>query len=338
MRRFRAVTVLVAVAVVLGPAAPAGAHGLIGKRFFPATLGIDDPFVADELSLPTILHIKRRGDAETPATRETDIRGELSKRLTPDLGLGVGGALVRRDPDEGKSVSGFDNLEVSLKYVFFKSPAHETLLTFGLDWDVGGTGDKKKIGAESFDTVTPQILFGKGFGDLPERLELLQPLALTGLVGAAVPTKRNEKRVTLTTVADPDTGEVRQERDVEREFNPVVMKWGFTVQYNLQYLQSFVRDIGLPNPFRRMIPLVEFVMQTPVEGRDAGRTTGTINPGVIWFGRYLQIGLEAVVPVNERSGKNVGVLGQLHFYLDDIAPRIFTWTPFHGTLGPAVPR
>lgn len=70
-----------------------------------------------------------------------------------------------------------------------------------------------------------------------------------------------------------------------------------------------MRDVGLPAPLNRMIPLVEFVMQTPLDTRDAGRTTGTINPGVIWFGRYFQVGLEAVVPVNGCTGKNVGVLG-----------------------------
>jgi hypothetical protein len=83
---------------------------------------------------------------------------------------------------------------------------------------------------------------------------------------------------------------------------------------------------------------VEFAMETPTQGRSAGRTTGTVNPGVIWFGRYFQLGLEAVIPVNARSGKNVGVLGQVHFFLDDLLPQVFTWTPFHGTLGPSVPR
>ena len=43
------------------------AHGLIGQRFFPATLAIDDPFVADELSLPTVLHIRNRGLRREPA-------------------------------------------------------------------------------------------------------------------------------------------------------------------------------------------------------------------------------------------------------------------------------
>ena len=79
-------------------------------------------------------------------------------------------------------------------------------------------------------------------------------------------------------------------------------------------------------------------MQTPVEGPQAGRTTGTINPGVIWFGRYVQLGLELQIPINRESGKNVGVLAQLHFYLDDIAPNIFSWTPLHGMLGPTQPR
>ena len=34
-------------------ASPAWGHGFVGQRFFPATLAVDDPFVADELSLPT---------------------------------------------------------------------------------------------------------------------------------------------------------------------------------------------------------------------------------------------------------------------------------------------
>lgn len=46
----------------------------------------------------------------------------------------------------------------------------------------------------------------------------------------------------------------------------------------------------------------------------------------------------AVIPVNTMTGKNVGVLAQAHFYLDDIAPKIFTWTPFHGVLGPTRPQ
>jgi len=63
-------------------------------------------------------------------------------------------------------------------------------------------------------------------------------------------------------------------------------------------------------------------METPL---NPGGTpaTGTINPGVIWSGKYFQIGLEAVIPINRYTGNNVGVLAQLHFYLDDLFSQIF---------------
>lgn len=328
MRTRRLAALPWAAVLVMALAGVASAHGLIGQRFFPATLAIDDPFVADELSLPTIFHIRNRGSEEGPPALQTDLSGEFSKRLSPNLGFSLGGTYTLLDPDPGKSVSGFDNMEVSLKYVFWKSAAHETLLSAGVSWDVGGTGSKR-IGAESFDTVTPQLFFGKGFGDLPSAVEWLRPLALTGALGLDIPTRRFNQTISVN-----DDGEI----EVERELNAKTMQWGFSLQYNLQYLQSFVRDVGLPAPFNRMIPVVEFAMQTPIEGPRVGHTTGTINPGVIWFGRYFQLGLEAVIPVNSRTGHNVGVLAQIHFYLDDIAPRIFTWTPLHGVLGPTQPR
>jgi hypothetical protein len=75
-------------------------------------------------------------------------------------------------------------------------------------------------------------------------------------------------------------------------------------------------------PFDRLIPLVEFPMQTPLN-RGRRPTTGTVNPGVTWSGRYFQVGLEAVIPINSHTGNNVGVLAQLHFYLDDLMPKLF---------------
>jgi hypothetical protein len=325
MRSKYVALVLSLAAALAATAGMAGAHGMAGKRFFPATLAIDDPFVADELSLPTISHIKRPTDGGQPATLETEVSGELSKRLSPSFGFTLGGKWRLLDPEGGKQVTGFDNLEVALKYVFFKSDEHETLMSLGLSWDVGGTGGRK-VAAENFDTVTPRFLFGKGFGDLPDVLDYVKPFALTGQFGVALPTRRLSHRLVTE-----DDGTI----NVEREVNPAVAKWGFSVQYNLQYLQSYVKDVGLPAPLSRMIPIVEMAMQTPLDApRGNGRVTGTINPGIIWFGRYMQIGLEAVIPMNERTGKNVGVLGQIHFYLDDIAPKVFSWTPFHGALGP----
>ena len=244
--------------------------------------------------------------------------------------MSLGGTFQSLDPeDQKKSTVGFDNMEVALKYVFFKDAEHEALVAAGVGWDVGGTGNRRRVDAESFDTITPSLFFGKGFGDLPDSLDYAKPLALTGVFGVAMPTTGSSKRVKIG-----DDGDI----DVERELHPDVAKWGFSLQYNLQYLQSFVRDIGLPAPLNRMIPLVELSLETPLDRMKTGHTTGTVNPGIIWFGRYIQLGVEALVPINGPSGKNLGVIGQLHFYLDDIWPQIFTWTPLHGILGPTQPR
>ena len=120
MARHRWAIFLLLPTLALAFPALAAAHGLAGQRFFPATLAVDDPFVADELSFVTVSHIKLRGSEEGPPTRETDFGAEFSKRLTPDFGVSFGGTLKVLDPDEGRTVSGFDNLEVALKYVFFK--------------------------------------------------------------------------------------------------------------------------------------------------------------------------------------------------------------------------
>ena len=76
----------------------------------------------------------------------------------------------------------------------------------------------------------------------------------------------------------------------------------------------------LPAPVDGLVPLVEFSFGTPLNRGQEGQTTGTINPGVIWAGKYFQVGAEAVIPINSHSGSDVGFIAQLHFYLDDLFP------------------
>ena len=310
----------VAAALVLGVwPALAAAHGLAGKRFFPSTLTIDDPFVSDELSLPTFFHIKQPGDSGTPPGQVTSLPGEFSKRIFPDLGLTLAGDWNLLDPaSNGKTESGTGNLEMTLKYQFFTSAAHETILSAAFGWEAGGTG-RKKIGAESFDVFKPALLFGKGLGDLPDQLAWMKPFAVTGLVEGVLPTRSGNKTFSLN-----DDGDL----EIEIEKNPNVLHWGFAVMYSLPYLQSFVKDVGLPAIIRQLIPIVEIDINNPLDRGFAGKTTGTVNPGIIWAGKYFQLGLEAVVPINERTGKNVGIRGQVHFFIDDIFPNTLGKPPF----------
>ena len=76
--------IAVALLLGLGLAAPASAHCIVGNRFFPATVIVDDPCVADELSLPTIADFK---NGDEPSAQELDIGGEYSKTITPNFGV-----------------------------------------------------------------------------------------------------------------------------------------------------------------------------------------------------------------------------------------------------------
>ncbi len=64
-------------AIMLVPLSGGVAHEIVGNRFFPATLGIDDPGVNDELSIPTVADFKTGDD---PSFKQRDISGEFSKR------------------------------------------------------------------------------------------------------------------------------------------------------------------------------------------------------------------------------------------------------------------
>ena len=275
-------------------ASVAHAHGFVGDRFFPPTITTDDPFAVDELAVPTISYFTNPAGDGAPKNRETDIGFEFDKEILPRFALGVSDTHISQNGFGGKSANGWDNLTLTAKYELWQNDAHEAIVAVGLEADVGGTGNKNV--SDSFTTFTPTVYFGKGFGDLPDSLNAFKPFALTGLVGQELPTKAED--------AD-------------------ALQWGFAVEYSLPYLQQHVKDIGLPAPFKDMIPLVEFAMETG-ENRDAhGRTTGTINPGILWEAPTFQLGAEALIPVNGETGPHVGFTVQMWIFIDDLFPKVF---------------
>jgi len=292
----------------------AAAHEIVGNRLFPATLTIDDPGVNDELAFPTVSYFKTATTPDTSAYRQTDISGEFSKRITDDFAISIGPTWSHFSPPGGPvmtGANGFQNLETTFKYRLYKNDEHEFVFSTGLSIEWGG-GGAQSVGADPFSTYTPTVYFGKGFGDLP--VDWLRPFAITGVIGYSIPKTGS----TITTSQDPDSGNAI----VDAEFHPRVLNWGGSLQYSMPYLKSTVVDLGLPDFVNHLIPIVEASLQTPVSNTFTSGTvtTGTINPGIIWTGQYMQVGVEALIPVNRESGSNIGVIGQLHFYLDDIAP------------------
>ena len=317
-------------AIMLVSLSEGAGHEIVGNRFFPATLGIDDPGVNDELSFPTVSSFKTGDD---PSFKQRDISGEFSKRITEAFAVSFGVTHSHFSTPGGPTgfgADGFQNLETTLKYRLFKDPVHEFVISAGLSIEWGRTG-AESVGAEQFNVYTPTLYFGKGFGDLPDTLSWIRPVAVTGQVGYAIPGRRS----TTTSGIDPDTGDPT----VDTEFHPRVLNWGGTVQYSMPYLKSAVYDLGLPDFVNRFIPLVEATMQTPLSNTftSGTLTTGTINPGFLWVGNGFQVGVEALIPINRQSGTNVGVIAQLHFYLDDLDPRGIGRPIFGSAVSPATP-
>jgi hypothetical protein len=283
---------LALVLILLIPAA-SWAHGFAGQRFFPTTFQVDDPFISDEFSV-LINRAKQSGDEPNKLT-EIDI--DYSKRILPNFGLEFHEGNIHLGSNGDGSANGWDNLGIGAKWQFLTNAPHELIMSIGTDFDIGGTGAHQV--ADSFTTVSPGLFFGKGMGDLPQSMNFFRPMAITGVVGPSFPTENTSggERV------------------------PTTLTWAFSLQYSFMYLQSFVKDIGLGAPFNRMILVTEFPMETCMSADCKGQITGTVNPGVVWCGKFMEFGIAAQVPVNSRSGSSVGVLGLFHLYVDDLFPQ-----------------
>jgi hypothetical protein len=118
-------------------ATEAMAHCFVGPRFLPATLATDDPCVADQISLPTVMWSKT---GDVPAATEWDVSVDLSKRITEDFGISVGDTWSNIHQPGGFTQAGFGNLETTLQYQLLKDGPHELALLLGLVVEWGGTG------------------------------------------------------------------------------------------------------------------------------------------------------------------------------------------------------
>jgi hypothetical protein len=273
------------------PVAEAMAHAVCGARIFPATLGINDPGVGDELSIPTLTYLPSNSNGQ----QEFDLGAfSWSKTIfSPNIDVTISDGATWLRPGG----SGWDPLSTELQWGNFCSDEHELVATLGFDvnWANTGTGTQ----TQPFNTYQPVVDIGKGFGDLPDSLNPLRPLALTAELSETFPGE------SLTNGSQ----------------NSTTINGGFAIQYSLPYLNSQVREFD-NDFFNHLIPITEFTFSRPIANFSAGTnvTTGTIQPGVFYQAPMYQVGAEAVIPLNGASGRGVGVITSLDLYLDDLLP------------------
>lgn len=272
----------------------AWAHAVCGDRVFPATLVMDDPGVGDELSLPTI------GLTPIPSRdgggRTMTYGYEWDKTITQHLGFSINGDYLTQSSG-GTDLRGFDNITIGLKDEILCSDQHEFMASVGVSRTFAGTGSPALATAGAIDTTSstsPTLYLGKGLGDLP--IGWLRPLAVTGEFSYQISDR-------------PGTA-------------PSAWNYAASVQYSIPYLQSEVKYLGLPSVLANLTPLVEVSFSTPANGPAGGRTIGTISPGILYDGDTWQFGVEAMLPANgaTRRAQGIGIITQVHFFLDDIFP------------------
>ena len=281
-RRCHAGAIAMAAALLASPHY-ALAYVAAGDRTFPAMILLPQVAPADELYVtPTTEPIS--------AGRSTDLAVNFAKTLTERLGVRFEESYTWLGRDGASTLTGWQNLQVITQYLAVLEPAHEALLTLGVNREWGDTGTRR-IGASPKGATTPTVYFAKGMGDLD--LDYLRPFAVTGNIGyqfADAPPR-------------PDN-----------------LLTGIAIEYSIPYLQSKVRSFDLPDILRAMTPLVETFVTTATRNRGGNRTSAAFGPGFDYAGEGWEFLMEAIIPAGRPTGRGVGVAAQFNLSLDYFFP------------------
>ena len=161
---------------------------------------------------------------------------------------------------------GWEALDTELKYNFLCIPITSSWPRSGSTsiWGRTGTGSAYT----PFNTYSPVLDIGKGFGDLPASLNILRPFAITAELSSSVP-------------GQAWTAEARTRRR-SITASPSNTACPSTIRTSARSTTTF---------FRHLIPLTEVNFSTPISNYGAGPqvTTGSVQPGVDLHGRHLAV-------------------------------------------------
>ena len=294
-----------AVAIVLGclaAAERADGHGVVGQRSFI------EPFIAEDANPKNEFVIGRPEWDHGREGRTLSVGFGLEKKLADRFSLTLDSEWLALYPDETgeDNPSGFANLGLTLKYAFLVNPVHEAIVSAALE-STAPTGTTA-VGAGVDPSFKPFLLYGKGAGDLPSGLGYLRPFAVQGDAGFEITTDR--------------------ERSTSFAHN-------LAVQYSIPYLESAVRDFGLPWPLGNLIGDVEFNFEHGVNGEEQGKTTAIVTPGVVYMDRWVEVGVAGRFPLNSTTHQELdwGIVFIVDLFIDDLFPWT-RWQPIGGMSSP----
>lgn len=293
--------------LLCGPAAPARAHGIVGKRLFIEPLFTEDANPKTEMDFPVFESI------HVPDGHSSTFNYGIEKQLSPRFSVSFDNSYDWFTPDGERRVSGFDNVGFGAKYALYKNPKHEFIISSSIDVETP-TG-KVAAGADPFTTISPGFLYAKGLGDLPSSgfMKWLRPFAVQGDFTLDFPAGGTQT---------PDRANVPHA--------------DLVVQYSFPYLNAYLRHANAGysvggGGFRKgfslgaiagnLFPFVEFNFESlPYNG--GRRAFGYYRPGIDFVGHYVQVGIAAELPANTFTGSHVGAVGIFDIFLDEVFPRL----------------
>ena len=303
-------------ATVIAAGHPARAHVIAGARVFPVTLTFDDPGVSDEASFPAFTYTRNAADGGSGPGHEVDLGFEYDKTVTANTALILNDGYDIQQMNGAKTQTGFENLYVTGKWQAYTNAPHEFVVSLGIIREIGGTGTTH-TGGDRLGSTSPTFYFGKGLGDLP--VPALRPFAMTGELSYTI-ADRELKSIGAAPLGATSSPFVTGLPAQFNNGNNNAWSGGLSLQYSIPYLQSQVKDAGLRGVLGNLIPIVEVTWSSPASSPSAQGTTWTAAPGIIYLAQWGEVGVEALVPLNKATGTNVGAVGLVHFFFDDLFP------------------
>ena len=197
----------------------------------------------------------------------------LEKTISPTSSLSLFVGYQRLEQEgEDEALSGFSNLGLAYKQVLLAIRPNEFVLTISPSLELP-VGDSKV--SETHPRAGGDVLFQKGFGDLPDSLGMLQPFGIEGDAGW-------ESKVTGA-------------RDD-------LLNADLELEYSLGYLDANVASNSVPMLMRNLTPNLDFdYAQYLSAHNNSSAPDFELTPAIAWMNDTFEVNLGAQIALNRAS-------------------------------------
>jgi hypothetical protein len=197
----------------------------------------------------------------------------LEKTISPcsSFSLFVGYQRLEQEGEDA-ALSGFTNLGVGYKHLLLSLPVNEFVLTINPTLELP-VGDPKV--SETHPRAGGDMLFQKGFGDLPESFGWLRPGGVEGDAGW-------DSKITGA-------------RDD-------LVSADFEIEYSLRYLDATAAGGKVPTLMRDLTPHLDFdYAQYLSAHNNSDAPDFELTPGLAWMNNTFEVNLGAQIALNHAS-------------------------------------